>query len=303
MKTENQVIAKPFLKWCGGKSKVIPQIQRYFPSAIEAGKITRYIEPFLGGGSMLLYILKTYPSIEEVIVNDINSDLIGLWEIVKNRVDDLIYALSRIEFDYLEYNEEENKRNFYDTIKQSFNHQRSIDPNYSYSLDCAVQFLFLNKTGFNGLYRVNQNGKFNVPYGKYIKPRICDPENLRTVSKLLNDRMVQFVCGSYERLEKLMNITSFTYFDPPYRPLSSSSNFTSYARSGFNDVGQVKLSEFFKRTQGYKMLSNSQTQDGFFEALYKDKFIHTIQAPRSINCQGNKRQPIDELLITNYNTR
>ena len=282
---------KPFIKWAGGKSQIIDYIDKNLPSEIN-NEITTYIEPFIGGGAVLFHILKNY-SFDRIIINDINEDLILTYKVIKNNVNDLIEELTNLRDSFLSL-DSENREKLYYEIRDQFNF-KEVD-----KVKRASQFIFLNKLCYNGLYRVNKNGKFNVPYGKYKNPSIFDKTNLIGISELLSD--VDIYCNDFEKMERFADENTFIYLDPPYRPVSPTSSFTSYTKSSFNDNDQIRLSKFFKRcdNRGSKlMLSNSYSID-FFKKLYDGYIIKKIPAKRMINCKGDKRSSVFELLIMNY---
>lgn len=296
---DNQV-AKPFVKWAGGKRQLLPLINENLPEQLRKSKINRYVEPFVGGGAVLFDIISKY-KFEQIIINDYNEELINLYLHIRNEVKYIIYELKKISDIYLSLNEEERAGFFYDTREQ-FNKTKSN------TLEKSVLFLFLNKTCFNGLYRVNSKGEFNVPYGRYKSPTILDKDNLNKVSEILSN--VTILKGDFSIVEEYVDDKTFVYFDPPYRPLSNTSNFTSYAKNDFNDSEQERLADFFKKLNSKNaklMLSNSDPknidiEDNFFDNLYNnpDFNIKRVEAKRSINSKGNGRGKITELLITNY---
>ena len=294
-------IAKPFVKWAGGKSSLIPQITKYFPFELKNGQIEKYVEPFVGGGAVLIDILQKY-DVKQAYAFDINKDLINCYNVIKYKVEDLIQKLDKKEKEFLALDKDERQKYFY-AIRTEYN---------SYLLDNEIdvkrasEFIFLNRTCFNGLYRVNKNGKFNVPCGKYKNPTICDSNNLRNLSKLLKN--VVFAYGDYKESEKLVDENTFVYFDPPYRPLSVTSGFTSYTKEDFNDENQKELAEYYNKLNlknAKLMLSNSNPKntnenDNFFEKIYKGFNINEVSAKRMINANAKGRGEISELLITNY---
>ena len=294
-------IVKPFVKWAGGKSSLIPQITKYFPFELKNGQIEKYVEPFVGGGAVLIDILQKY-DVKQAYAFDINKDLINCYNVIKYKAEDLIQKLDKKEKEFLALDKDERQKYFYN-IRTEYN---------SYLLDNEIdvkrasEFIFLNRTCFNGLYRVNKNGKFNVPCGKYKNPTICDSNNLRNLSKLLKN--VVFAYGDYKESEKLVDENTFVYFDPPYRPLSVTSGFTSYTKEDFNDENQKELAEYYNKLNlknAKLMLSNSNPKntnenDNFFEKIYKGFNINEVSAKRMINANAKGRGEISELLITNY---
>lgn len=292
---------KPFVKWAGGKNSLIPQITKYYPFELKNGFIERYIEPFVGGGAVLIDILQKY-EIKEAYAFDINIDLINCYNVIKNNVEELINELDKKEKNFIALNDEERQNYFYD-IRAEYN---SYKLNDKLDVKRASEFIFLNRTCFNGLYRVNKDGKFNVPCGKYKNPTICDSNNLRNLSELIKN--VIFEYGDYRKSEKYVNNNTFVYFDPPYRPLSATSGFTSYTKEDFNDDNQKELANYFYKLDlknAKLMLSNSNPKnvnkdDNFFENIYKGFAINEVSAKRMINSNAKGRGEISELLITNY---
>lgn len=294
-------IVKPFVKWAGGKSKLIPQLTKYYPLELKNGIIERYIEPFIGGGAILIDIVQKY-EVKEAYAFDINMDLINCYNVIKNNVEELILELSNKEKQFISLDSNDRKQYFYD-IRTEYN---SYKPDENINIKRASEFIFLNRTCFNGLYRVNKDGKFNVPCGKYKNPTICDSNNLRDLSKLIKD--VIFEYGDYRKSEKYVNSNTFVYFDPPYRPLSATSGFTSYTKEDFNDENQKELAIYYNKLNlknAKLMLSNSNPKnvnkdDNFFEDIYKGFYINEVSAKRMINSNAKGRGEISELLITNY---
>ena len=293
---------RPFVKWAGGKTQLIGQINQYLPTELTDGKIKTYIEPFVGGGAVLIEILQKY-DVENAIAFDINADLINTYLVVKNNVEELIAELDKKEKKYKSLENDKRKEYFYE-IRTEYNSYELQDE--VINIKRASEFIFLNKTCFNGLYRVNSNNKFNVPFNKAKNPTICDSIDLRNLSKLIKN--VNFYCGDYRKAETYRNKDTFIYFDPPYRPLNTTSGFTSYTKEDFNDDDQRKLGKFYKELslKGAKlMLSNSNPKntnkdDNFFVDLYDGFKLNEVLANRNINSKGNGRKAISELLITNY---
>ncbi|MBI3232464.1 MAG: DNA adenine methylase [Bacteroidetes bacterium] len=298
---DNYKIAKPFLKWAGGKTQLIHEIEKSLPFEISKSKFT-YIEPFVGSGALLFWMLNNFPKLEKAVINDINEDLINTYRIIASKPIELISILQILQNEYhlLESNEEE-KKNYYYQKRELYN-LRNIERTGQ-----AALFIFLNRTCFNGLYRVNRSNEFNVPIGSYKKPTICDETNILAVSNLL--QKVEILCGDYEETLDKANKNSFFYFDPPYKPLSGTSSFNSYAKDEFNDEEQIRLRNFCSYLEliGHKwMLSNSDvkgkdTNDNFFDDIYSKFSILRVKAKRSINANADKRGELNELLITNYN--
>ena len=294
-------IVKPFVKWAGGKNSLIPQLTKYYPLELKEGTIERYIEPFIGGGAVLIDILQRY-KVKEAYAFDINIDLINCYNVIKNNVHELIKQLEKKEKKFISLDSEERQKYFYD-IREEYN---SYKLKNGLNIKRASEFIFLNRTCFNGLYRVNKEGKFNVPCGKYKNPTICDSNNLRNLSKLIEN--VIFEYGDYRKSEQYVNQNTFVYFDPPYRPISATSGFTSYTKEDFNDDAQIELAKYYDKLSlknAKLMLSNSNPKninknDTFFENIYKGFYINEVFAKRVINSNAKERGQISELLITNY---
>ena len=295
---------RPFVKWAGGKNKLIPQMEQYYPKELKENKIDVYIEPFVGGGAILMDILKKY-NIKKAYAFDINKNLINCYNIIKDKVESLVLELKKLEEEYLKLDDENRKEYYYD-IRKKYN---SINiENENEALEKTTYFIFLNKTCFNGLYRENRRGQFNVPIGKYKNPTIFDEENLIELSKLIKN--VTFINGDYRESYKYIEENTFIYFDPPYRPINKTSSFTSYSKEDFNDENQKELGEYFRKINDNNsnvklMLSNSNPknnneEDDFFEQIYNGFKINEIKANRMINSNKEKRGKISELLITNY---
>lgn len=296
-------VIKPFVKWAGGKGSLISQLTNFYPFELEDGTIKKYVEPFVGGGAVLIDILQKY-DVEEAYAFDINKDLINCYNVIKQDVETLIEKLNEKEKEFLNI-ELENRQEYFYKIRSEYNSYKIED---KLDVKRASEFIFLNRTCFNGLYRVNKNGQFNVPFGKYKNPKICDGVNLINLSKLIKN--VIFIYGDYRESENYIENSekTFMYFDPPYRPLKRNNGFTSYTKEDFDDVEQMKLSQFYRMLDSYGvklMLSNSNPKntnpnDNFFEDLYDNFNINEVYANRMINSDKNGRGKISELLITNY---
>lgn len=295
-------VAKPFLKWAGGKGQLINTFDNMFPQELQNGEVDIYIEPFVGGGAVLFHILQNY-NIKKAYINDINKELINCYRCIKVNVKNVITQLEILEKEYLAAL---NRADYYYKVRNRYN-QIKLNGHEDYE-KCA-DFIFLNKTCFNGLFRVNKDGKFNVPHGKYKNPLICDAHNLEICSKLL--QKVEISYGSYEEVLLNANDKTFVYFDPPYRPLVENNSFVSYDKSGFNDDDQVALANRFKELNKRNcllMLSNSDPKnadknDNFFDDLYSSFEIDRVFAKRMINCQASKRGDITEIVVRNYKRR
>lgn len=293
--------AKPFIKWVGGKNQLIEQLDLLLPADFDKWENVTYIEPFVGGGAMLFYMLQRYPNIKNAVINDINSDLITCYRTIRDTPEQLIDALKVIENAFLTLEKEEDRKIMFLTVRNRYN-EKNLNP-----IENTTLFLFLNRTRFNGLYRVNKKGLFNVPFGKYENPKICDPETIRKDSELL--QRVEILNGDFEDSFDYANGKTLFYFDPPYRPLSNTSSFNDYTKESFNDVAQVRLKEYcdiINQAGFHFMLSNSDgnsknADDNFFDDLYKEYHIERVWASRSINSNPNKRGKLTEILVHNYN--
>ncbi len=311
MKTiKNRIPAKSFLKWAGGKGQLLERFISYYPTELKSGKIQNYYEPFTGGGAVYFHVAQNFP-IKTAFLYDINEELILAYRVVQKDAEKLIEALTSINNRYTELNEKKRIEFYYQT-RDEFNGSFSkIDfNNYSDNwIWRAAQIIFLNKTCFNGLFRFNSKGEFNVPAGRYKNPKILDEQNLLKTSELL--QIAKIERADFLKIEKDILPRSFVYFDPPYRPLNATSNFTAYSKYKFEDKEQIQLAELFKRLnkRGIKlMLSNSDPknndpQDNFFDQLYHNFYIDRIPATRMINSDASKRNAINEIVVTNYRTK
>lgn len=295
---------KPFLKWAGGKTQLLTQINENLPKDIKQKK--RYVEPFIGAGAVFLNFIYNQ-SFEEYIINDVNTKLINLYIVIKENCEKLLEELKILKKEYFSLECLEEKEKFYYKKREEFNEEGSC------KIKTAALLIFLNKTCFNGLYRENSKGKFNVPFGKHDFPGIYEEEEIRKISTLLsskdssnNDR-VKIFNTSFENLQDYIDENTFVYFDPPYRPVTIG-GFTAYTKANFNDESQIKLRDFYIEAdkKGAKlMLSNSDpknldSEDEFFDFLYSKYTIKRVSASRMINRDGKKRGAITELLIINY---
>lgn len=274
---KNKLIA-PFLKWVGGKRQLMPAIKELIPK-----NYTNYYEPFIGGGAVLFDLQP-----KNAVINDFNEELINVYQTIKENPEELISDLKthKNESDY-----------FYDL--------RALDREDNFenlsNIKKASRVIYLNKTCYNGLYRVNNSGEFNSPFGRYKNPNIVNETTIRAVSKYLNTNKITILNGDFEEALKGIKKGSFVYFDPPYHPVSASSNFTGYVQGGFDIYEQVRLRDLCNKLneKGINfLLSNSATQ--FIEDLYEDYKISYVKANRSINSNAKKRGEIDEVLIRNY---
>jgi DNA adenine methylase len=306
------LLARPILKWAGGKGQLLERFSPYFPKALADGKIHTYIEPFMGGGAVFFYVIQNFP-IQFAFLRDANPELVLLYQVVQREPEKLISLLGQMERGYLKLDEEGRKERFL-KVRGEFNHGLTSLNLQTFSvrwIERAAQTIFLNKTCYNGLFRVNSRGIFNVPFGRYAKPRILDAENLTQASRLLAKADISL--GDFGEIQKKANKIKpgvFIYYDPPYRPISRTASFTAYSREAFGDEEQKRLAKLFgdlNRPGVYQMLSNSDPKntdptDNFFEEQYSDflnRFFR-IPASRSINSKGSGRGLINELIICNY---
>lgn len=298
---EQKSRVKPFLKWAGGKNQLLPEIEKYYP--FKDGKTTKYAEPFVGGGAVLFDILDKF-DLEAVYISDINKDLIDTYIAVKNNVDSLISMLAIMQNEFVPMGKED-KSTYYLLKRNRFNDLK-IKEDIQNNVEKAALFIFLNKTCFNGLYRVNKKGLYNVPMGQYSNPLICDEQNLKSVSCKL--KKVNIICGDYKESRDFIDDKTFVYFDPPYRPLTTTSNFTAYTENLFDDDKQIELANFVDEmdAKGAKIvISNSDPknvdlEDTFFDDIYSIHNIKRVAASRMINSKRDSRGKISELLISNF---
>ncbi|WP_027332630.1 DNA adenine methylase [Mycoplasmopsis gallinarum] len=299
--SESKKTVRPFLKWAGGKGQLLKEIEKYYP--FENSKITKYAEPFVGGGAVLFDVLSKY-NLEEIYISDINVELINTYYVIKNMTDALIKLLKTYQDEYISLDLEARKK-YYMAMREQFNVIK-VNGDETQNIVKAALMIFLNKTCFNGLYRVNKKGLFNVPMGSYKNPLICDEENLRAVAEKL--QKVKIVCGDYKESASFIDENTFVYFDPPYRPLTETSSFTAYTESLFTDEEQIELAHFVDNMhkKGAKIvISNSDPKninedDEFFDTIYSKHQIKRVEATRMINSNSEARGKIKELLISNF---
>lgn len=292
---------KPFLKWAGGKGQLLPEIEKYYP--FDSGKIDKYAEPFVGGGAVLFDILGKY-ELKEVYISDVNAELINTYRIIRDDIDILISILSAMQMEFIPM-ETEYRKAYYLMKRERFN-ELKINGDESVNIEKAALMIFLNRTCFNGLFRVNRKGLFNVPMGSYKNPIICDEENLRNVSKKLQN--VTIFCGDYRESSEFIDERTFVYLDPPYRPITDTASFTAYTENLFNDKEQIELAKFVDDMdkKGAKIVvsnsdpKNSNSEDDFFDKIYASHTIRRVEATRMINCNSEARGKIKELLICNF---
>lgn len=294
-----RIPAKPFVKWVGGKTNLLKILDSQLPTDFESQEKVTYIEPFVGGGAMLFHMLENHLNIGRVVINDINKDLIRCYQLIKDEPQTLIELLEPFEQKYYELDDEKREQ-FYYRVREKYN-KDNLSENQR-----AAYMMFLNITCFRGMYRENSSGGYNVPFGHYTKPKICNTDVIMADHEAL--KKVTIICGNYKNvLSHLGKGYNFVYLDPPYRPLMGSSNFNQYSKSGFSDKEQVELKLFCDKltSRGCKvMLSNSDSvnEDGtpYFEKLYENYHSEIVFASRFINAYVKKRKKQSEVLIMNY---
>jgi DNA adenine methylase len=301
-------VPRPFIKWAGGKTQLLLELKNRLPkSVLEGGVIESYVEPFVGGGAMFFFLKSNY-QVKNSILMDINPELIMAYWVVQSDHGKLITFLEDMETEHLKKGEEERKKNFYD-IRDEYNLQMQMMDYENYGeewIQRTAFLIFLNKTCFNGLFRLNSKDEFNVPFGRYKNPNICDEVNLHSVHDAL--KKTELLCADFTHARKFIEKGSLVYLDPPYRPLNSTSHFTGYSREGFSDEDQKKLADFYKEidTKGaHLILSNSDPKnhdknDNFFDELYQGYNIERIPAKRNINSKISRRGEIKEIIVRNY---
>lgn len=292
--------AKPFLKWAGGKGQLLKEIEQYYPFTKDT-TITKYAEPFVGGGAVLFDVLNKY-SVDEIYISDINAELINTYITIRDNSDELISRLKTMESDYLAKDADARKKAYLEA-RARFN---ALKRDGIRDAEAASLMIFLNRTCFNGLYRVNKAGDYNVPMGAYKNPQICNEDNLLNVSKKLQNANI--VCGDYKDSASFIDDKTFVYFDPPYRPLTKTANFTSYTEQLFDDNKQLELANFVQDLDNKGALivisnsdpKNTDENDNFFDDAYSKQNIRRVAANRMINRNSDARGKINELLITNF---
>ena len=281
-KVEEKAV-KPFLKWAGGKGQLLKEIEQYYPFA--DGSITKYAEPFVGGGAVLFDILSKY-DLKEIYISDINAELMNTYRIVRDSVDEIVEMLYTMQSEFIPL-DTDSRKIYYNEKRERFNDLK-VNGNESINIEKAALMIFLNKTCFNGLFRVNKKGLFNVPMGAYKNPMICDEKNLRAVSEKL--QKVTIVCGDYRESADFIDENTFVYFDPPYRPITDTASFTAYTENLFNDEEQIELARFVDdmHKKGAKVVisnsdpKNSNIEDDFFDNVYSRYQIKRVEASRMI---------------------
>lgn len=297
----DNISVKPFLKWAGGKGQILHEIERYYP--FSKNKITKYAEPFVGGGAVLFDVLSKY-ALKDIYISDINTELINTYCVVRDNIDKLIRILSVMQNEFVPMDTDKRKRYYYE--KRELFNDLKVNGNANVNIEKAALMIFLNRTCFNGLFRVNRKGLFNVPMGAYKNPMICNEVNLRDVSEKLQN--VTIVCGDYRESEDFIDENTFVYFDPPYRPLTETSSFTAYTENLFDDDEQIELAKFVDRIneKGARILvsnsdpKNADKNDDFFDDIYSGYKIKRIGATRMINSNSEARGKIKELIISNF---
>lgn len=292
--------AKPFLKWAGGKGQLLTEIEKYYPFA-EKKHIKKYAEPFVGGGAVLFDVLNKH-TVDEVYISDINAELINTYITIRDNSDELISRLKAMESDYLAKDADTRKKAYLEA-RARFN---ALKRDGVRDAEAATLMIFLNRTCFNGLYRVNKSGDYNVPMGAYKNPQICNEDNLLNVSKKLQNANI--VCGDYKDSASFIDDKTFVYFDPPYRPLTKTANFTSYTEHLFDDSKQLELANFVQDLDNKGALivisnsdpKNTDENDNFFDDAYSKQNIRRVTANRMINRNSDARGKINELLIANF---
>lgn len=292
--------AKPFVKWAGGKGQLLQQLEALLPADLANRPNLTYVEPFVGGGAMAFHLLAKYDNITKVILNDFNRDLVSTYRTIRDVPDELLTLLARYQSEYRQCGSEERRKEYYLQKRAAYNRRDAND------VGTAALFIFLNRTCFNGLYRVNSKGLFNVPFGKSVHPMICDTKTILADSKLLQG--VEILNGDFEGVYRHMRGRAFVYLDPPYRPLPKTPSFTAYSKEGFNDDQQRRLADFCRRLdrEGHQWLqsnsdpANTDPDDMFFDRLYEGFDIRRVSASRMINSKAEGRGKITELAIRNY---
>jgi len=294
---------KPFLKWAGGKGQLIEQISSFLPASFKTGKVKKYFEPFLGGGAVYFWLADHY-DFEKAYLYELNPSVAICYQVIQTNIRKLVKELGSLEKEYISSSEKNREKLFYEK-REEFNGFLKRKSTNSH-LRRAALLMFLNKTCFNGLYRVNSKGEFNVPFGRYKNPTICNEDNLFAVHDLLQN--AEILCADFEQCLESADNTSFVYFDPPYRPISATASFTSYSKNNFDDNEQKRLRSVFGELDNRGvdvMLSNSDPknvdpEDDFFDDLYNGYHIERLNATRLINCNAERRGVIAEILVMNY---
>jgi len=299
--------AHPFMKWAGGKTQLLHAFYERFPPGLKTGEITHYVEPFIGGGAVYFFVNEKF-SFESCTICDSNEELILTYRVIKDSTQELVRKLGALESEYLSKDEAERERHFY-AVRDAFNRNKpgiTFDTVQPAWVERAAQTIFLNRTCFNGLFRMNRKGEFNVPFGKYKNPRILYEDNLTDVAAVLKNTRI--LLGDFSACRPYIDARTFVYLDPPYRPLNATSFFNTYGKDGFSDAEQQRLAVFYReldKAGAQCMLSNSDPKnedlaDTFFDTMYSGFTIERVPARRIINSNGSGRGEINELVITNY---
>jgi len=290
--------AKPFIKWVGGKTQLLEELQHSIPREFFEKQEFTYVEPFVGGGAFFFWMMRNMPNIGHAIINDINEDLIITYRTIQKKPTKLIDNLQHLQDEYLPLDDDKRKE-YYLEVRSKFNKKSADD------VENSAMLIFLNRTCFNGLYRVNSKGEFNVPHGRYTNPKICDAATIIADSEVL--QKVTILHGDFAETKQFGDENTLYYFDPPYKPLSETSSFNSYAKEDFDDLEQKRLFEFCNTvsSMGSKfILSNSDVKgkngDTFFDDMYANYNIQRVEATRMVNANSAKRGKLTELMITNF---
>ncbi len=296
------MIAKPVIKWAGGKYRLSTTIIQESHVFIDWNSCDRYVEPFVGGGGMFFAVCNQF-QFKKKVISDVNADLINVYVQLRDQSEALLRQITVIEAEFSTLGSDEAREQFYYMLREEFN-RRILQ--HDLSAEQAALFVALNKLGFNGLYRVNSSGLFNVPFGKKKTIKLVDRQNLKKVSELLQN--TEILLGDFAETLRFADDKTLFYFDSPYRPLSNTATFTSYAKDSFNDDEQIRLAQFCSQIHAQKakfILSNSdpkntQIEDDFFDELYKDYTLQRISAPRTISARADGRAQVSEILVIGH---
>lgn len=302
------VNASPILKWAGGKTQLLNSLNEHFPTKLKSGNVDTYIEPFVGGGAVFFDIYNKF-HFKQAYLFDINPELIILYNSIKDNVALVIEELQKHQKAYLKHDDEENRKQYFYDVRNAYNQDvATIHKAVNHTLfnaHRAAMTIFLNRTCFNGLFRVNSKGEFNVPHGKYKNPTIVFEDKLIAASQALKHATIEL--ADFEKCKEYVSGKTFIYYDPPYRPVSETSQFTSYSKENFNDDEQVRLANTIKELDKdgvLQLMSNSDptnyVDDLFFDDLYKGFNISRVNAKRMINSNASKRGSLREILVRNY---
>lgn len=300
--------ASPVLKWAGGKTQLLPVLNEHYPIELSKGEIETYIEPFVGSGAVFFDLYNKYP-IPKAYLSDVNPELVILYNSLKEDVSCVIQELALLSAYYLSQNSEEARKELFYTVRKQYNSEMTVAHkavhHTPFNAKRAAMTIFLNKTCFNGLFRVNSKGYFNVPHGRYKNPTILFKEKLEAAALALQNATIQL--ADFTECEQYVSGKTFIYYDPPYRPVSETALFTSYSKETFGDDEQRRLAENIKKLSGQnvlQLLSNSDPsnyiEDPFFDDLYSGFHIYRVEAKRMINSNASKRGTLREILVRNY---